>query len=363
MVVYIFLILLVILFSFMQTKQNKWYLFLMLALIFVVMAFRSFSVGSDTQAYRLLFFQLSYLKLSSYMQSLTTFFNSRFELGFILLNKLIYHFTNNPRWLLIIVALIVVVAVWLFINYFSQDVSLSLVLFLTLGIFADSLNSMRQILALAFVLISYTYIDRNKYVSLLLIILAALFHKTALFALAIIPLSYVKFNKKTIGILSVITLFIFVSFNTILTIFFKSFTSYSGYVDALSDGAARNATLLNGLIDLIIVIFCYMCGRINQVQGMKLTQYGNETFYLLLIFISFCIYIVSFRYSQLSRLSNYFSCVYLFMIPNSISLIKTPIRRLLLKYTVVIFAISYFITIQLFRPEWSRIVPYSMLTN
>lgn len=68
--------------------------------------------------------------------------------------------------------------------------------------------------------------------------------------------------------------------------------------------------------------------------------------------------IVSFKFSQLYRIAMYFATGEIILIPFIIENIRNYRLKRIISGIVTIELVAYFIVIQVFRPEWSNIVPY-----
>ncbi|WP_347787047.1 EpsG family protein [Levilactobacillus brevis] len=195
MLLYTSLILVPIILTPVELLSKKLYTFLSLFLIWIVIAFRALTVGSDTLTYAQLYGQLAAQNLSG--SSLLELVNGHFELGYVLLNKFLYVITPNPRILLIFAATIEMIAIGYFINKFSTSQSLSIILFITMNFLAFSMNALRQCLALTLVVLAVAFlIENNDWMYLVMVIGASFFHKTALIMLILYPIWKMKLTKK-----------------------------------------------------------------------------------------------------------------------------------------------------------------------
>ena len=76
----------------------------------------------------------------------------------------------------------------LFINKYSYDKLMSFLLYVMFGVFGQSFGAIRQMIAIAFIILAIFFIlDDKLWKSVPFIICAGLFHVTAFFCLLIIP--------------------------------------------------------------------------------------------------------------------------------------------------------------------------------
>lgn len=117
------------------------------------------------------------------------------EPAFTLYTWLISRVSNDPQVFIFITSAITIVLFVRFIYKNSLDFTMSIFLFIAGGSFFTSMNIMRQYLAIGIVLQGYTFIKNKKLLPYVFIVLVAfLFHKSALFA---IPCYFIMSQKST----------------------------------------------------------------------------------------------------------------------------------------------------------------------
>ncbi len=153
----------------------------------LVSTLRSYSVGVDIQAYYNEFQDFKRLNIKEALKV------SRFERGYFILAFTIAKMGLSFRVVLLLSSIFTAICFWKFIKEFSPNKKMSLVLFVCFGLFAQSLNIMRHIIALDFVLLSIIFLHKNKiWKSILMILFASLFHITALIGFVYILFKYLK---------------------------------------------------------------------------------------------------------------------------------------------------------------------------
>ena len=155
--------------------------------IVLVSTFRAYSVGSDVGVY---YNEFESFKSLSFADAIKL---SRFEFGYFLITFLLAKLGLSFRFVLFFSSLFIAICFCKFVKEFSPNKCMSLVLFICFGLFAQSLNIIRHLIALAFVLLAIVLLNKNKiWQSVVLVISASLFHITALIALLFILFKYLK---------------------------------------------------------------------------------------------------------------------------------------------------------------------------
>src|SRR5699024_4715427 len=110
------------------------------------------------------------------------------EPGFFLLNKFISFFSTNFTVFLIVKSVIILgIYYYLFLNY-SSNLSLSLLLLISMGSYYVSFNVIRQFMAAAITILAVINIDKGFKKYFLIIILASSIHYSALVMLLFYPI-------------------------------------------------------------------------------------------------------------------------------------------------------------------------------
>ena len=166
-------------------KRRNLYLTICGLCIVFVMGLRSrFSGSTDTDSYCSLFERIQktgigFLDFIERRRSDSGLLFS--EIGYSIYVWLLANIFESSQWLLIITAIIMTVCTLKFISKHSEDVVVSLVMFICLGLFTFNMNGMRQCIAMSICLLAYDCIKNKKFIPFaLLILLAMSFHKSAL---------------------------------------------------------------------------------------------------------------------------------------------------------------------------------------
>jgi hypothetical protein len=205
----------------------------------------------------------------------------------------------------------------------------------------------------------------------LLVILASLFHRTAVIFILAWPISKLKFNKHFLFALVIINLVLFSIFPSIMEVAFNIFPTYKYYVDSIYlDGNIRLASLIDLVVGLCIITLGYFITVYNEKERIKtlLPDETNEILnrekqenntLLLLITIGVSVTFLSIKFNLLDRISDYFMVFSLIYLPNCIKGIKNTRLKALIIYLVTVLFFMYVTLILIFRPEWNILYPYS----
>lgn len=366
MAIYLILIAFVLGLSPLQKRMKKTYLVLTLFFVWLIIAFRSYFIGNDTLTYASLFPSLANFPLSLYGNNPVSilFTKNRFEYGYVVFNKLIYHFTENPRWLLIISALIIVLLLGITLYRYSDNPSVAIIIFITMGFMSGSMSQIRQYIAWAICLYSIDSIMKKKPIKFtLLILLAMLFHISAIVFLPMYMLSNIKvsFKKLIVFVVIVLPLFIFFNqFSNFTKIIIKSYGNYSN--DILNNGSTGHLAITVNLITFLIffIIEIYLL-NINNKKEIKLDKLNNLNLWMMMC--AFVVMLLSYKFSQFNRLTAYFTSSLIFLLPNELVEENRNTIKKVITIGIIFFLISDFVIIHTLRPEWSNITPYYFMTS
>lgn len=348
-------------------KKKIIYLVLTFGIFVMLSALRSNSVGNDTSAYLRLFSNISISEdISRY--------SWRYESGYLWLNKILSLVSANPQIILVVTSIIIMGGYARFIYKYSNNVWLSVYLFFTLGYFGMSMNTVRLNIAIVIILYSYDFLREKKLFKFALtVILASLFHRTAIVFIVAWIINKFKINYKTISLTAIGSVILYVAFPAILKIVLIFFPTYQYYMgSAYLDGSTRFASVMNFFVGLSIVGF----GMYTRYQKKKIRE-NNTTLLLndvknkindaenmlLLLLASVAITFSSFNFSLLDRAGNYFFVFAIVYIPNAIRSLRDKNLKVLITFVLIILFFAYATIIKIMRPEWNIIYPYRFYWN
>lgn len=339
-----------LIFTLPLNRINKYvYLFTNVTFTWILMAFRSFTVGNDTLTYVQMYPLLASQKLSSnFLNWLFPLHEQRMETGYILYDKILFKIDPDPQFLLIISSLIMMVCLTIFIVKLDLDYYISLLTFDGFGFLAFYLSGLRQAMSISICMIAFIFAIKRKLIPFVITVwIAALFHVTAwVFVIVYLFSSYKKENKWKFNIFIAIFFILFIRFESVAAGFSSISNEFSNY--NLNTINSANNGIISNILSIILVLSILIIYKKDSQSGNSIEYISKYS----LLFSIFC-YVIAFKFTQLSRLALFFNIGY-FPILSFISLRLGKKADFLLSLAII----SYFIVIQIIRPEWNNIVPY-----
>lgn len=165
-----------------QKKQIGIFGWIAILLPAVLAGLRDISVGTDTKAYVLTFRNMSGQSFSQFLTDKTGM-----EIGFRILFFAVSRFTDDPAWALFFAHLFIMFFLYKALkdNSIGKYNWLGLTIF-NLLFFSQSLNLLRQFMALTMILWGFQYVRTEKFIKwLVVILLASMFHITSIVSIFI----------------------------------------------------------------------------------------------------------------------------------------------------------------------------------
>lgn len=186
------------------------------------------------------------------------------EPGYQLLNYIVSRFTDNYVWIFAVTALIFICFVYKAI--YEQSVAPCFSIFLLVaGIhYFSFLNGMRQMIVAAVFLYAVRYLDEKKYITyVIVILLAATIHISALVYLPFLLLANININKKKAWIcLGIVTALMMPLGNLIRTIISK--TQYGWYLSSNYDNVEGGYITTAIQLAIFLLISLYMKNNVKK---------------------------------------------------------------------------------------------------
>lgn len=254
-----------------------------------------YGIGFDYFNYYIL---LNQCKTLSFIDILM--FKSPVEPGFGLILKFISLITNDIILMYFILGLIILFTLMIYIYKYSNMPWISVYIFVTFGFMFGSMNLVRQYFAAIVFLYSIKYIKNRNFIKFLLItLLAASIHKSALIVLPVFFIARLDINWKTLSFYVSITLLAYIFCDHIINFITQYiYTEYN-----LQTGELRK--FMGGMPwSFVLVPFIYCLTAILMKNKLINKDPGN------IVLINFSIYTLSLwilmtRHLLLERPSNY----------------------------------------------------------
>ncbi|PKL22023.1 MAG: hypothetical protein CVV48_04700 [Spirochaetae bacterium HGW-Spirochaetae-4] len=318
------------------SKRNikKAYLFVVFTFISMLIGLRGIDVGKDTYAYIFHYF---------YEVKNNAVFRDSLEITINIIAWISLQFSSNYQLFLIINGVLIALLFSKFIFNNSENVFLSTVIFLGM-FFIQSMNLMREWLAIGFGINALTLIRKGKKKSALLLILISIStHITAISLLLIPLLGIIKNKRKGLLIIFIFCASFFLAKDYILDMIVSAVPKYYGYVNNpyfLNEGGFN----IKDLIFICIEIF-YLYLIFFKTKVISVVDYNKycENAALLLIAITFSL--SGQKFGIVHRLVYYYSVFLIISLPEVIA--KMKMKKLISAVLVVamfvmLFRNSYF---------------------
>ena len=228
-----------------MTYNTRIYLNFSIAVMFVMIAFRDMSVGIDTEMYYKIYRginegYLNAVQLNSIHEVLTS---GKAELGYALLQFFFGQINASFRVFLIFTTLIMSAGYYQLFKR-SENIIVSILLFIGFGYLSYSMCYIRQMFAVAISIYALKYIEERRFIRfLLLVLLAYTFHNTAIIILPFYFLYNMKFTSRfKLG--SVIAILIANVGSTALFMFIRRFARLNYPFDPDAGGGILNLILI-----------------------------------------------------------------------------------------------------------------------
>lgn len=279
--------------------------------------------------------------------------NTHVEIGYKLLCEAILLFTEDMSVMFFVCSVITVTLTMISIKRSSSNIFISTFLYIAMGFFFYSMNSIRHFIALAIFMFAFKYLKERKLLKYLIaIVIAAAFHKIALIAIPIYFIFNIKFKAYWYAIFSGALIVVFITHNQILEFVYKfAFGFYKDY-----NGATIGISYVNIFITLALSIMAFLY-RKPLLERNKANIILMNSAYFGLMFFAFCGWIPVY-----TRIGQYCTILSLFLIPEILGCETRPkIKRL---YNIGLIAgFSIFLIIILINAQDPSIglVPYSSI--
>lgn len=262
------------------------------------------------------------------------------EPGYNAVVKALYAMAGGEEYLLIF-AVFAVFTVFIFLKAMyeqSDDFAISFFLFMMLGVYFRSFNTVRYYFALAVTLYSLRYVVKREYLKFVVIILlAALFHKSVLVVIPLYFIASFRWNKWFISLIAVGSVVMFGARDIVLDIALRLYPTYRDTIYLTQNVGFRDnlPSLIRCLAVLVLCIPFYRKMISNRRDNML---YFNLNLMAIAMYVS-CYYI-----PLITRFGYYLITAQLFLIANVLhELIESRnVRLRLILAASAMFCLIYF---------------------
>jgi len=281
------------------------------------------------------------------------------EIGFNLLVKLIYTLVGCENYIFVF-AVFAFVTVWIFLKTFYKDSDnffLSMVLFMMLGLYFRTFNTVRYYLVLAVALYSLRYVIKKQYVKFVLIIcVSALFHKSVLFVIPVYLMAVYVSKKWHYILLAAAGAACIVGKDLIMKIaliLYPSYenTSYLNENGGLISNLIENASAIGRCMLVLLLCLAFYKTAIENNRANRI--YFNLNNFALLL------YVCGYFLPLLSRFTYYMTIPHLLLVPGIIVTIDNPKKKkLVIGITIAVCAVYFLLFLRTAADAGVRVLPY-----
>lgn len=302
--------------------KNQTICYLIFSILFLFSAIR-YGVGNDYGQYVTTFHEIS---VGGYVVT---------EPGFNLIVKAVYFLCGTEAYQVVFAIFgFATIAVFMFSMWkYSKDFKQAFFLFMMLGLYFQTYNTMRYYLALAIVMYSMHLVLEKKWISFCLIILAtSLIHKSVLIVIPLFFLASIRWKK--------IPLIIAIAFSGIALVFHNFFLKLALYLYP----SYRNTIYLNGGTSPVSIMRCILIAVLAFVYYKNCIKEDKElTFYMKLNILALIVYLFFFFLPVITRIGYYLTVSHLLFLPALISKIPEEKQKKWIKIGIGIAALIYFL--------------------
>lgn len=350
MEIYFLVLIVVVLFAFLSRKsKSKFLSVLLLGIAFVVMVLvaglRDHHVGTDSMAYTYFFSRIRTFSIAmSYGYELE-------EYGFWILMWLVHYVSDQYMFLFLAIAIIVIGCYHIAILKYSEFIEISYFVFLTMGFYLFFFNGARQGIACAFYALAVgKMLERSFFKYLIYVMIAFLFHKTALM---MIPIYFIV-NRPNSMMNNIVTISIgfiaIITMDAIVSVASGIDARYSQYGTAGGGGGYFSVGL-----SIVLTAFFLRFKEYVQVDRYQYDRFLNMM--LVASMIGAVSVLLRLNPSGILRYAAYFDLSTIFLWPIVFKNLGDfdRLARFVIGYSFAIFYIVFFVATTM---TFSNFTPY-----
>lgn len=320
-----------------RINKNKWMSIFGGIILFMYGALRSISVGIDTIDYAEAYLLVQNLSFEAIFSS-SALLVSRDPIFYFFVKSLTF-ISKDPHLLLMIISAIVAISFSYFVYKNSVNPFMSFIMFIGLRYYSFTLTGLRQAVAWSLIFYSYEFIKKRQLKKFtLVIIVASLFHSSAILFILAYPLSYLRNVKKISLIIMFGLLLNFTTNNLFLKLLTKIpiLQQYENYLYR-DESAGTGITMI--MIYILILCFSY-------IMRKKIDK-KSTYFYLMynLSIVGLGITLLSFNYANIFRIGYYFIFPIVLILPISIKSSFNKKSEVVVSFLVILLLVAQYIII------------------
>lgn len=290
-----------------RTARLQWTFLLLAGGLFVLVATMRYGIGYDYFNYERLYEQLGPMTAAQLVQDPV----GKQFIGYSLVTHLLYRAGLDYRSLLLVINLLMTGVVLWFVKRYSPLPWMSLFFYLTLQFFAHSMNLFRQSIAATICLLAYPFLKRRKLLPFVLVVLlAAAFHTSALFFLPFYWILNWKCDGRLLGGLALAAVPVYLFSNRAAQLVTQYlFPNYAGYI-----GSRYWAGLgyRYAIFPILYFAAAWLTRRWLLAERQENRILINSSFYVMLL------YVFSIHHMILERFSIYLFPYAMLLLPKMV---------------------------------------------
>ncbi len=345
----------------MESGIKRLYLFIALLPLALMVMLHSASVGSDTLQYINLFKRYRLFPWNHLFQ------DQRFEHGYLVLNWVFGQFTDNPQYLFAWIGAMLFISLYRWINKHIEAPGLLIILLVEMLTIDCWISAKREAIVVTILFFAFDSITERKFIKFSMqILLAATFHRVALFFLLAYPIVNFRKPERDVmremtrrGIMVIAgTLIVSVVLHPLLRYVVNLFPIYSYYLNgAYSDGQVRLAVIIN------IIVYALMLYIVTYIEPDNHTLLNGDdskkTLYML-AFFNLAFTVLANQATLIARVASIFTPFGAAYYTWAVSSLETNKNREIMTIISVIAFGLYAVIITVMRtPEWQKTYPFT----
>ena len=331
-----------------EIKKEIKHIFLVMnfIILFVIAVFRDESVGQDYSVYIGIF--EGFLNLD-YDSMLENEFAKKGEVLFVALGIFLKAVVNDYLVIVCAVYFLMLLFVYRFIKKYANDVLLSGFLFYGFSFYNMSLNILRQYMAAAIVLLAIDYIEEKPVKFFLCVLVAMLFHKTAIVFVILYPvLNYIRNIRISCALLLAICGVAAVFSDNLIYMI----GDLANYGDTYTTAGEETEIDLKIFVNIILFITYFYFAK--QFQSWD----KNANKWIAMSAVTLGLNFTALYFHYVNRMFLYFMLPEIVSLPNFINSFKSNEAKIVMR-TIMIVVFSLYYTILVCNTSCYGTVPYT----
>lgn len=277
--------------------------------------------------------------------------SGHFEVGWLLLTKIISLFTGNLQVYLTIIAILQFIPIAYIIGKYSNNIILSYFIFAGFGFYIHFFSGIRQSLAISIILLAFDQLYDKKYLRFVVItILASTLHRSALLFILMWPLSRIKLTFNTSAILVIFMVLLMPFYRTIVSVILNVFFSggYSRYLKG--EGQALTMFVVYALLFLASFINKENSRFLNLLRILLLLGVAGQS-------------LGALGGGAITRIGFYYNVFFILLFPKTLESIKGQKDRTTISVISIFLLCLFFVLTTPPGHGSSYVIPYDFFWN